>query len=102
MVNPGYYEHYRKEGVQVLLHAFYNARFNGPIPNDRTVLPANQKAASDFGMWIYASNSSARHSCWPAHVAGPDGHMKKLRRHAKGILYHHLTPTMVRVNSQRV
>ena len=96
MMRPDFYSAYRAQGVQVLIHAFYNARFRGPIPNDRTVIPANRDSARKFGLWIYASNSSARHSCWPAHLAGPDGSFKKLRRHAASILYHQLTPAMLR------
>ena len=92
MSEPGLYQAYRKRKVEVLFHSFYNARFNGPIRNDRTVLPANIKSAVEYQMWIYANNSSARHSCWPTHVAAPAGSIEKLRRHATGILYHTLTP----------
>ena len=89
--NPGLYQEYKRKGVQVLLHSYYNARFNGPIPNDRYVIPQNRAKAKEYGMWVFANNSSARHSCWPTHIAGPDGSLKKLRRHRPGILIHELS-----------
>lgn len=89
---PELYRAFKKRKVEVLFHSFYNARFNGPIPNDRTVVPANIERAVEYGMWIYANNSSARHSCWPTHIAAPDGSIEKMRRHATGILFHTLTP----------
>ena len=89
--NPGLYQAYKRKGVQVLLHSYYNARFNGPIPNDRYVIPQNRAKAKEYGMWVFANNSSARHSCWPTHIAGPDGSLRKLRRHQPGILIHELS-----------
>ena len=56
--NPALYQALQRKGVKVLLHAFYNARFNGPIPNDRYVVPKNQTKAREYGMWIFANNSS--------------------------------------------
>jgi len=93
--NPNLYYEYRKRGVNVLFHSYYNARHKGPIQNDKVIIPANQAKAKEYGVWIFANNSSARHSCWPTHIAGPKGFFRKLRRHASGILYHELTPKML-------
>ena len=91
LANPSLYRAYRRKGVRVLLHSYYNARFKGPIPNDKYVIPENRAKAKEYGMWVFANNSSARHSCWPTHIAGPDGSFRKLRRHSTGILYRELS-----------
>jgi deaminated glutathione amidase len=88
--NPNIYHAYRQRGVQVLLHSYYNARFNGPIPNDRYVVPQNRAKAKEYGMWVFANNSSTRHSCWPTHIAGSDNSILKMRRHTAGMLVKHL------------
>ncbi len=90
--NPPLYQDYQQKGVRVLFHAYYNARFNGPIPNDTYIVPEARAKAREYGMWIFANNSSARHSCWATFIAGPDGQFKKLRRHQAGILYQELRP----------
>jgi len=93
--NPNLYHEYRKRGVKVLFHSYYNARFNGPILNDKIVIPENICKAKEYGAWVFANNSSARHSCWATHVAGPKGFFRKLKRHVSGILFHELTPKML-------
>jgi len=77
--SPALFRAHKRKGVEVLFHSFYNARFNGPIPNDTYVVPDMQTKAREHGMWIYGNNSSARHSCWSTFVAGPDGQFAKLR-----------------------
>lgn len=86
--NPNLYHAYRRRGVKVLFHSYYNARFKGPIPNNNYVVPGNRAKSREYGMWIVANNSSARHSCWPTFVAGPDGYFRSLERHACGMLLH--------------
>lgn len=84
--NANFYHAYRRTGVKVLLHSYYNARFNGPVSNDEWVVPRNQARARDYGMKVFANNSSARHSCWPTFIAGPKGEFHSLRRHASAML----------------
>ena len=90
--NPNLYHAYRDKGVKVIFHSYYNARFEGPIDNDRTVTPLNRAKAREHGMWVIANNSSARHSCWPTFVAGPDRYFRSLKRHVPGILFHEILP----------
>ena len=58
----------------------------------RTITPLNQMKAREYGMWVIANNSSARHSCWPTFIAGPDGYFRSLKRHVSGILFHEIPP----------
>lgn len=86
--NTHLYHAYWEKGVRVLFHSYYNARFKGPLPNDKYIPPLNRRRAQEYGMWVFASNSSARHSCWPASISGPDGSFRSLKRHVSGLLYH--------------
>jgi predicted amidohydrolase len=88
--NPNLYHAYKRKGVKVLFHSYYNARFNGPIPNDTWVVPMNKTKAQEYGMWVIANNSSGRHSCWATFIAGPDGQYHSLKRHVSGILSHEI------------
>jgi predicted amidohydrolase len=46
-----------------------------------------QAAAASSHVWISASNTSARESCWPAFFVRPDGVITgRLRRHRAGVL----------------
>ncbi len=86
---PEMYNAYRYMGVDVMLHSFYNARFEGPNILDEYTPAKIQCRAADNTMWIVANNSSARHSCWATRIVRPDGSVaQRLKRHVAGILYH--------------
>ncbi len=83
------YAAYKKQGVQVVLHSFYNARFRKGTPLDE-VIPAQVRIrALESDLWVVANNSSAPYSCWPTFIARPDGTIAgSLERHKPGLLYH--------------
>lgn len=86
---PEMYNAYRHMGVQFMFHSFYNARFDGPNILDEFMPAQIQCRAADNVMWVAASNSCARHSCWATHFVRPDGSVAgQLKRHVAGILYH--------------
>jgi len=86
---PAVYEAYRKRKVQVLFHSLHHADNPGGANCVDGLLAAQFRTrALDYGMWIIASNSSARHCRLASCVVKPDGAMLSLRRHVPGILYH--------------
>ena len=88
---PRLYESYRKRGVQLLFHSYYNARnINGATSLDDLILAQLRTRAADNGMWISASNSSERHSRLPACIARPDGSIVACEQHKPGFVVHEL------------
>ena len=86
---PEIYNAYRHKGVEIMLHSFYNARHEGENVLDEMVPAKIRMRAADNTMWVIASNSSARHSCWATCIGRPDGSIAdSLKRHVTGILYH--------------
>jgi predicted amidohydrolase len=86
---PELYASYRAAGVQLVLHAFHNAGFDGKNILDEYKPALIRTRAADNALWVVAVNSSLRHSCWPSCVARPDGSIAAaLRRHATGVLFH--------------
>jgi predicted amidohydrolase len=93
---PGLYESYRKRGVQLLFHSYYNAKNEGGENSlDALILAQLRTRAADNGMWISASNSSARHSRLAACIARPDGSVLSTRRHVCGLVTHDLPDTQL-------
>ena len=84
---PEIYNLYRHKGVEVMFHSFYAGD-----PRDWLweILPAMLRTrAADNGMWIVATNSSAKYSCLPACFVRPDGSIaKSLKTGIPGILFH--------------
>jgi len=86
---PEMFNRYRHDGVQVLLHSYYNAAFGGPNILDEFIPAQARTRAADNAMWVMANNSCRRHSCWPAMVVRPDGSVaERAERHRPEILYH--------------
>ncbi len=86
---PSLYESYRKKGVQLLFHSYYNAKNEGAGNSlDDLILAQLRTRAADNQMWISASNSSARHSRLAACIARPDGSILTTKRHIAGIVTH--------------
>jgi predicted amidohydrolase len=88
---PSLYESYRRKGIKLLFHSYYNAK-NKDTGNslDGLMLAQLRTRAADHQMWISASNSSARHSRLAACVARPDGSVRSTKRHVAGIVIHDL------------
>jgi len=82
---PSLYQGYRRMGIQLLFHSYYNARNEGGANSlDDLMVAQLRTRAADHGLWISASNSSARHSRMAACVARPDGHVRTTKRHMAG------------------
>ncbi len=84
---PEMYNIYRHKGVQIILHSFYNAHWEGyTILNE--IIPAEIRVrASDNRMWVIANNSTGDYSSWGTCIARPDGSLESLERGVPGILY---------------
>lgn len=88
---PRLYELYRRQGVRLLFHSYYNAKNEGAGTSlDDLILAQLRTRAADNQMWISASNSSARHSRLAACIARPDGSVVSTRRHIPGIVTHNV------------
>lgn len=104
---PELYRAYKRQRVELMFHAFHaghvpttrlrdmergvgraNRRFNPGSTLPEITMPASMiAAASQNYMWISATNSSARWSCWPAFAVRPDGVIVgRQRRHVAGVL----------------
>ena len=103
---PELYRGYRRLGVQVVFHSFYAGRatraelraalreLGQPEGADgRATIPgvtmpaAMTTAACTNHLWISASNTSARESCFPSFVVRPDGiQAGRLRMNTAGVL----------------
>ncbi len=87
MCFPQLFEDYRARGVKLLFLSCYNARNPGGSTSLDDLMAATVRTrAADYGMWISASNSSARHSRLAACAARPDGSHNSFRRHSSGII----------------
>lgn len=104
---PELYREYKKLGVELMFHSFHAANVRpaqleamqaetgeefhelsrGTTYAEITMPPTMQAAAASNHMWISCSNSSARHSCWPAFFVRADGVVTgRLRRNTTGVL----------------
>lgn len=104
---PELYREYKRRGVQLMFHSYHAAHIGperlafmraqvGPAhhrPSRGSTLPeitmpaSMIAAAASSHMWISASNSSARESCWPAFFVRADGVITgRLRRNMAGVL----------------
>jgi predicted amidohydrolase len=104
---PELYREYKRKGADVLFHSFHagnlgpeqldemqaaigkeNFHLNNGTTYPEITMPATmQSAAASSHLWISCSNTSARHSCWPAFFVRADGIVTgRLRKGSAGIL----------------
>jgi predicted amidohydrolase len=104
---PEVLREYKRRGVQLLFHSFHaghvqpkalaemrkqvgtrnHALNRGTTLPEITMLATMQAAAASSHVWISASNTSARESCFPAFFVRADGVITgRLRRNRAGIL----------------
>ncbi len=104
---PELYRQYKRRGVALVFHSFHAANVGAERlalmraavgaahhgPSRGTTLPEITMpasliaAAASSHVWISASNSSARESCWPAFFVRADGVVTgKLKRNVAGVL----------------
>lgn len=84
---PELYAAYRLQGVELMLHSFYNAGDAGPscldVLNGREV----PTRCADNGMWAVANNSSRPYAHWASFVARPDATIAaQLKLNVPGVL----------------
>lgn len=110
---PELYRDYKRRGVQLVFHSFHaggidpgrlaamraqvgerhHAHNRGTTLPEITMPASAQAAAASSHLWISASNSSARESCWPAFFVRPDGVITgRLRRNRAGVLLSRVDP----------
>lgn len=104
---PELYREYRRRRVALVFHSFHAGGFSSQVRAllrrevgerhcalnrgaslPEITMPASlQAAAASSHVWISASNTSARESCWPAFFVRPDGVITgRLRRNRGGVL----------------
>jgi len=89
---PHLYRAYEEDGVEIMIHSFYNAAFKGRNCLDEIGPAWVQTRAADHEMWVFASNSSRRHSSWPSMIAGTDGVIAaRMPRHRTGVVTYEIT-----------
>jgi len=83
---PELYRAYKKLGVQLLFHSFYNARQKKSSIHP-VIMPVTAQAHAGINhVFISMTNSSAKHS-WPCHFITPDGLIEdKLKVDRPGVL----------------
>jgi deaminated glutathione amidase len=69
---PELYRNYAKQGVQLMLHSFHNARQKPGAIHPKIMPPTLQASAGVNYMFISANNSCAPHS-WQSRFITPDG-----------------------------
>ena len=70
---PELYAELESARVEVLFHAFYNARSRSRGAMDQLMPAQLRTRAHDHSFLIVGSNSSASHSAMPSCIAAPDG-----------------------------
>ena len=104
---PELYREYKRRGVQLVFHSYHagnvgkrqlaqleadvgvrHHRFNAGKTLPAITMPATmQSQAGNNFVWISASNTSARESCWPSFFVRPDGVTTgRLKRNVAGVL----------------
>lgn len=73
---PELYRQYRKLGVEVMFHSFYNARQKPGSIHPKIMPPTAQARAATNAMFLSVNNSCAPHS-WPSLFITPDGLIAK-------------------------
>lgn len=82
---PELYEAYRKMGVGLLFHSFYNAGNSGKTAIQDLMLASLMVRAADNQICISASNSSEPYSPLCACIVRPDGSVIRSRRNVTGM-----------------
>lgn len=118
---PELYRQSKRRGVQLMFHSYHagnvpqdrwdamhdatgreNLRFHGGVGTlPGITMPATMisMAANNY-VWISASNTSARQSCWPSLVVRPDGVIVgRLRRNTAGLLLTTIDPAVQHYDS---
>ena len=84
---PELYREYKKLGVQVLLHSFYNARAAGRNIHTTIMRAALQARAATNYLYVSGNNSSGYYQSWPSVFIQPDGTIvESCKQHTAGFI----------------
>ncbi|MHC4264970.1 MAG: carbon-nitrogen hydrolase family protein [Planctomycetota bacterium] len=84
---PEIYRKLYKQGVNVILQSFYNARQKGPSVHTHIMRQTMQCRAATNGFWASCANSSGYYSPYPSFFVQPDGKIiKQLKQNRAGIM----------------
>ncbi|MHC4130712.1 MAG: carbon-nitrogen hydrolase family protein [Planctomycetota bacterium] len=84
---PEIYRKLYKQGVNVILQSFYNARQKGPSVHTHIMRQTMQCRAATNGFWASCANSSGFYSPYPSFFVQPDGKIvKQLKQNRAGIM----------------
>jgi predicted amidohydrolase len=84
---PEIYRELYKQGVNVILQSFYNARQKGPSVHRHIMRQTIQCRAATNGFWASCANSSGYYSPYPSFFVQPDGKIvKQLEQNRVGIM----------------
>ncbi len=84
---PELYRDMKRQGVQLILQSFYNARQDGPSIHTHIMRQTMQAHAATNYFWVSMANSSAYYSPYPSCFIQPDGKIaRQLRRNKPGVM----------------
>ena len=84
---PELYREYKKLGVKVMCHSFYNARAKGKSIHTTIMRPTLQARAATNHMYVSGNNSSGYYQSWPSVFIVPDGTIvTSCRQHRTGLI----------------
>jgi predicted amidohydrolase len=84
---PELYREYKRMGVEVLFHSFYNARAKGPSHHTHTIPPSLEANSASNYFWSSVANASGFYQSWPSRFILADGTVaERLRRHRSGMM----------------
>lgn len=84
---PELYREYKKLGVQLMFHSFYNARMDGPGIHSIIMSKSAQVRAATNYMWVSANNASGYYQSWSSELIEPHGVVAaKLKRNVAGVM----------------
>lgn len=84
---PELYRAYKREGVQLIFHSFYNARAKERGIHTTIMRPTLQTRAATNYIWVSGNNSSAYYGSWPSVFIRPNGEIAgQLRFHTAGVM----------------
>ncbi|MDD4889506.1 MAG: carbon-nitrogen hydrolase family protein, partial [Phycisphaerae bacterium] len=96
------YREYKKLGVQLMFHSFYNARAKGRIIHTTIMRATVQAMAGMNYMFVSAPNACGYFGLWPSVFVHPDGSVAgQLRWHRAGVMVNKVDTTKAYYDASR-
>jgi predicted amidohydrolase len=84
---PELYREYKKQGVELMLDSFYNARSDGRNIHTTIMRASLQARAATNYFWFSVPNASTYYQSWPSVFIQPDGTIvQSLRQNRAGVM----------------